>query len=786
MFKEDLSASPILLSRLWTLSGLRLVCHCVPSQLCHGDILIQKFTELYPSAFDRSSSTDTPNAATLSYLAALREEPPSDPGSSADEGAPPAGSGWTGIGSPMTVGTGYTARPFCDGQSLASPGRWVPDQRRYPSHPTWSAVSSLFSRFTATYGSPELLMQLALGKVDSSPFGQKEMAQLKADVIASLHGLGLQIKTSTEDSPDVLLDYRFLEILLAAAHDPDVSIGSFASGVRVGPGVRLPRLPALYKAKKRWSLPEQSDPVAYLEEVQATDQTWRRNYPAVATLSAAVTEVLEDHARRGQVLKLTEHEAKSRYPGLVVASLGANKKEKPGGVITARVLHDGTNGVSLNRRIRLRDQERCPIASDIKRVMREKARTGERSFALTADVKKAHRQIPIVPRDWHLLGCQVTPGSSVYINKVGTFGKSSASYYWSRVAGALGRLSQYLIGGKAKTWHLLVADDFHLDASGPEYRSALLMFFVLCDTCRVPLSWAKTSGGDTVAWVGFELLHSCSCLGISQRRADWFVKRSLEVASSTYVNMSRFEEGLGRIMFVAGALEYEKPCMGPLYRFLSLHPRGSIRRVPAYVTFILKYLAHQVSQTRYFPCSMNITSIEQAPRVDAQASSERTGIGGWLPELDSDGQPSPSTSRWFSHAITKEEFPWVFERGGKPSLLISSLEALAIIIALKVFFPAKGTDSKKSINLVPTWTDNRGNGPASALLMERASHMKHERIKASVSWAPREVNKEADRLANGDTTGFDPNLRLHIAPSNAQVVCFGRGSSHGQGGGTDV
>ena len=95
-----------------------------------------------------------------------------------------------------------------------------------------------------------------------------------------------------------------MELLLTAAHDPEVSVGSFAAGVRVGPGVRLPRLPALYKAKKRWSLPEQSDPVAHLEEVQATDQTWRRNCPAVATLSAEVTEVLEDHARRGQVLKV--------------------------------------------------------------------------------------------------------------------------------------------------------------------------------------------------------------------------------------------------------------------------------------------------------------------------------------------------------------------------------------------------------------------------------------------------------------------------------------------------
>ena len=169
-------------------------------------------------------------------------------------------------------------------------------------------------------------------------------------------------------------------------------------------------------------------------------------------------------------------------------------------------------------------KERFPTASDVKRAMREKAALGERSFALTADVKEAHRQVPIAPQDWHLLGCQVTPGSDVYINKVGTFGISSASYYWSRVASSLGRLSQYLVGSSANTWHLLVADDFHLDASGKDYRTALICFFVLCASCRVPLSWNKTAGGDTIAWIGFELLHASSELGISQRRADWFVK----------------------------------------------------------------------------------------------------------------------------------------------------------------------------------------------------------------------------------------------------------------------
>ena len=112
----------------------------------------------------------------------------------------------------------------------------------------------------------------------------------------------------------------------------------------------------------------------------------------------------------------------------------------------------------------------------------------------------------------------------MYVNSAGTFGVASASYYWSRVAAALGRLSQYLAGHRASTWHMLVADDFHLEAGGQGYRPALIVFFALCAACGVPLSWNKTSGGDVTAWVGFELLHRSYKLGISRSRAEWFIK----------------------------------------------------------------------------------------------------------------------------------------------------------------------------------------------------------------------------------------------------------------------
>ena len=209
---------------------------------------------------------------------------------------------------------------------------------------------------------------------------------------------------------------------------------------------------------------------------------------------------LEGQANRGQDIRLSETEFESQFPDLVVASPGAQRKEKAGGIVTARVLFDGTHGISVNSRIRVRDQEPSPIAADIKWILREKRRAGLSTFALTADVAEARRQLPIDRRDWHLLGSQSPPRGTVFDNTVGAFGVASASCYWSRVGAALGRLTHYLSGDTAQTWHLLVSDDLHLDARGGGYRAALMSFFILCALSEVPLSWSKTAGGDTVAW----------------------------------------------------------------------------------------------------------------------------------------------------------------------------------------------------------------------------------------------------------------------------------------------
>ena len=297
----------------------------------------------------------------------------------------------------------------------------------------------------------------------------------------------------------------------------------------------------------------------------------------------------------------------------------------------------------------------------------------------------------------------------------------------------MGRLTHYLSGDTAQSWHLLVADDFHLDAGGGCYREALLSFFILCALSGVPLSWSKTAGGDTVAWVGFEILHRSYSLGISARRAVWFGRWTREIASRPVVNMDNFEEGLGRIMYVAGALEYERPFLAPLYKFLNVHPRGSTRKLLSYVAFILRHLSNQVERERHFSYATRMLSTDTSPRVDAQASESRTGIGGWLPVLNTQGIPDPWLSPWFSVEIAPEVLPWVYEKGGKPSLIISTLEALAVLVSLKMFYGEQPESGKKKVTVAPTWTDNRGNGsalnklmttkfPASAVLMELSAY----------------------------------------------------------------
>ena len=146
----------------------------------------------------------------------------------------------------------------------------------------------------------------------------------------------------------------------------------------MGVGFKLPRVPAVYPRKRKWSLKEQEDTEAHLWQ----EQTWsadNKNYSSAAELAEALEVQLELSVTKSQAFKLTEREAKEKYGDkLVVAALGAQVKSgsKEAGDLTIRLLFDGTHSVPVNKGIRVRDQDKSPAAQDIKRFLRELADGG--------------------------------------------------------------------------------------------------------------------------------------------------------------------------------------------------------------------------------------------------------------------------------------------------------------------------------------------------------------------------------------------------------------------------
>ena len=315
--------------------------------------------------------------------------------------AAPAGAGWTGSGPPLMVGTGTKRRGICDGAGLCSPGRWPPHLRRLPHGGATGVLRDAMLGKLRQLDAQLLLAKLACNKCEESPFPVESTAELRQTVLGYLRSRGHFPDPREGDQPQVI-GVRLIGALLTDAGDPDAKVmDTFAQGVRLGIGVRLPRTPAVYGPKKRWKYASQKDPHA-AGLCDDPDGVWQLNYKSADVLAPQVLALLRQQAARAvpQVLELSYAEAEARYGDrLVVASLGAlAKKTDPDGTVSeVRILHDGTNKVPGNDRIKVRDQEKTPCAPDIKRQLRAQSRYGTKAFGLTADVKEAHRIVAEPP-----------------------------------------------------------------------------------------------------------------------------------------------------------------------------------------------------------------------------------------------------------------------------------------------------------------------------------------------------------------------------------------------------
>ena len=761
-YKAHLSKSPGLLRELESLGGKLLACHCRAEEECHGDAIISEYKDRFAHDF---CAVPPSQADALGHAAdRLRQ---------AGEECLTTPSRICGDGPPLLVGSGGRRRLLSDGGGLCSPGLWPPSTRAPVTALGETFCEALAGAVKESGVSAAQLLQVAAKEgILHSPFPEETVDRARQGIMRVLHEAGVVWPSCTQSQAQIM-DFVLLGKMLRAVDDPDWEImQDFEKGVRIGVSTAMPRTPAVYAEKTRWSLPGQKD--ASPEDL--LEGAWFPNYASATDHLSEVTAVLEDQVARGQVLKLTEEEAVARYGGeLQIAALGAVAKEtRPDGSTAIRIVHDGTHGVGVNPAIKVMDQVTLPMADDIKTVLRSAAATGAHVFGLKADVMEAHRQIPVDPKDWPKQACQLVAGGEVYLNKVGTFGISSAPYWWSRAGAAVLRMAHAMFGGRRAMYLLLFSDDWLALACGKDYVNPFVLLLLFFSVVKMPISWGKVQVGQVLSWIGYEIDLKDFRLGISERRAVWLLGWYDRVLAAGVVALVELRQALGRMVYVYGALSWDRPFLAGLFSFLYVHPIYRTVSLPPFVRLTLAWLRRKLKERRSQPCAVRQHHLGQAFRVDAKADGCEVAVGGWLPAVGPDGHIDKLMSKWFAVTLTEETAPWAFHRG-LPFKTISALELYGVTLGLMAFSLIAAPDGEvaKGSVQVTGMTDSRvasmviGRGATSSfplclLAMEASAQMESRGLVLELEWVPREKNQEADDLSNLSFSGFDMSRRLQM------------------------
>ena len=128
---------------------------------------------------------------------------------------------------------------------------------------------------------------------------------------------------------------------------------------------------------------------------------------------------------------------------------------------------------------------------------------------------------------------------------MGTFGISSAGYWWARLAAAIVRAIHYAGGHSRKAWLLLFADDGKLTMPLSMWRQLLPIMLALLVVLDIPVKWEKVKGGFQYQWTGYWSNLLLFTVGISEGRQRWVIERLTKILNNEDVE-SDFDSGFGK------------------------------------------------------------------------------------------------------------------------------------------------------------------------------------------------------------------------------------------------
>eukprot|EP00435_Cladocopium_sp_Y103_P075421 s2_g57.t1 len=365
-----------------------------------------------------------------------------------------------------------------------------------------------------------------------------------------------------------------------------------------------------------------------------------------------------------------------------------------------------------------------------------------------------------------------TVREAIGTREASTFDISSAPYWWSKLAGLIGRFVGYLFHQRS-FMQMIYVDDLHGAFVGVEKFLHVWIWVLAFELVGVPFGYHKFKSGFSSEFVGFHIRYDMSEVGITVKRGEWLLAWISKAKQCKYVVQSReFAEFLGRLGFVAELLIWLKPHLSPLFAWASVTAKGTVGRLPDTVTLTLEYIEAELKADTFMVSTKRLkASSGECFRTDAKCADGYVVLGGW--EL--------SSRKWFSIRLLPEDAPYFFKEDNSSQWASTSAELMASYVALHTFGWLAPGKERKSVELpLAAGTDNKANEslsnkrattiwPLMAVNMQLSSALARARLSLGLKWRPREENVEADQLTNEDYSSFDARDRISVVWSELDL-----------------
>ena len=226
-------------------------------------------------------------------------------------------------------------------------------------------------------------MRLATGHLDKMPYSDNQLHSLRREIFSIISSDNRLLEIPC-DQPFYLFALSEFAKALGGPDWEIVAQGNdcFVTGVPVGYNEVIERAPQVFPKKLKG------------RKLDESIFEWEKSNYAFAELSANDLEIkFREVEGLGRMFPTTIGALRQEYPAdrIRIAAMGAIQIADK----DVRPLHEGTHGVQVNNGIHLLDQLQCPGRPEIAALVYLAEESKEACFALSADIKAAHRRVKL-------------------------------------------------------------------------------------------------------------------------------------------------------------------------------------------------------------------------------------------------------------------------------------------------------------------------------------------------------------------------------------------------------